>query len=93
MRGLGNENLENLLLETWKAENAQIFKKIEKGVHERRIDGKLVDQGASTDLKKSVMTAANPHTTFQCECPPGIAASYSFKRAAFLGDSRLILYS
>ena len=46
MKGLGNENLENLHLESWnfgqnKGENANFFLKIENG-DERRIDGKLV---------------------------------------------------
>ena len=71
---------ENLRLESWisgqnKAENAKFSNNFNGGggAHERRIDGKFRERRqAWKKMKKKVMTAAHPRTTFQCECPWGI---------------------
>ena len=74
--GLGNENLENFGSRElgfwpkhgWKCKN---FLKIENGGHK---SGALTVNWWARERrlawKKGIMTAAHPHTPFQCECPP-----------------------
>ena len=46
-----------------KAENIIFFLKLENEKH-TNIDGKLVGWGVPTGLKRGIITAAHPHTTF-----------------------------
>ena len=78
MRGLGNKNLENLRLESWNFYWPQqrwrctIFLKTENRGH---MSGALMINWYARERrlawKKRIITAEYPHTTFQCEYPPG----------------------
>ena len=80
--GLGNDDLENLHLESLnfsqnKAENAKFFLKLENGGGGGTWAALWLKIGtlgsADWPEKKWGHTAAHPHITFQCECPPGSA--------------------
>ena len=51
----------------------KISKHWKQGAQERHIDGKFWAREQRPAWKKGVMTAALPHTPFQCECPPGLS--------------------
>ena len=97
--GLGNENFEKVWSRElefwpkhgWKCKN---FLKIENRGHE---SGTMTVNWWARERrlawKKGIMTAAHPHTPFQCECPPpGILIHLVFSRLTVLGVSTLSPY-